>query len=389
MQVYVRMLVWYVGLLPVLSIGLAILAAIVASAAGDDGAAAIGAGFFPPLVWFTTERESWVWAVVGPIPSVLTVIFFLWQAQVSLERATRAARIEDPDAVLRRAARQDRSTKPLTDGSGSRATSTRDPYRQPVAWMEQGRLLSTFGSLNLSVVLTVGVFALVLATFGADLRRGEALAATYVAVLFWCTLAMGLVMSVAAAVTADRSAGTHELLLTTTLKGRTIIAQKLSVARRLLLIFGGALGYVWFLEAVRERGGEVHPLIWFLIAIGHLVAYGTALAWGSALISLTIRRRLKAVGIICGTLVLWCALPLWIGRAIEATAGPSLLVGLLIYLSPAAALQDIEFATTADSDWYVWQIGNLAVWTVIAVVLRFVVLARADELLGRLPDPKQ
>lgn len=189
-----------------------------------------------------------------------------------------------------------------------RAARRELPRERPVAWRETSRRALVNPRYLARILVPLGalvVFGLVLG-YGFGFHQGNEVAA-WAGMLLEIGLGLLVLVLGATAFTAERSAQTLEVLLTTPLSPREILAQKLSGLRRVHL--GGAIlvGLVLLVRLlVNSEGGLSWRGRWSpWLALLSLAAMPVALGWLGLLVGLHVRQRARAVGAAVGLAVAW------------------------------------------------------------------------------------
>lgn len=188
-------------------------------------------------------------------------------------------------------------------------TTRRDlPLARPVAWRECNRRALANPRYLARILVPLGaliVFALVL-TYGLAYHSGKDVAA-WMGMILELGLALTVLVLGATAFSAERSAQSLEVLLTTPLTPRDILMQKVSGLRRVHL--GGAI-LVALVLAVRTLvdgdDGDRWYGSWSLWLAGlSLALQPVAMAWLGLVVGLHVRSRTRAVGTAVGIAVGW------------------------------------------------------------------------------------
>jgi ABC-type transport system involved in multi-copper enzyme maturation permease subunit len=220
-----------------------------------------------------------------------------------------------------------------------------------------------------------------------------------------------LALSVQAAntIVSERVQQTLEVLLTTPLTAREIVAQKARVLRRFMLVLAVPLltifGSEWYLEwgASARRPREDGPAVYLVCALLTVGILLPLVSWLSLWIGLKMRTRFKAILTALAVVVAWCVVPFIAGVFLDGfrysgSDFSNLRKGIgaaLMLLSPltvpglneSANLWNLPFVS-------LWQSGkSAAIWLLIAVnftfyaamlfLFRHLALARADRYLRR------
>lgn len=189
-----------------------------------------------------------------------------------------------------------------------RATRRDLPLDRPVAWRECNRRALANPRYLARILVPFGaiiVFTLVL-TYGLAFHSGRDVAA-WIGMLLEIGLSLTVLVLGATAFSAERSAQSLEVLLTTPLTPRDILMQKVSGLRRVHL--GGAI-LVLLVLAVRMLvdgdGWDMWRGSWSLwLALLSLAVQPLVMAWLGLVVGLHVRSRSRAVGTSVGIAVAW------------------------------------------------------------------------------------
>lgn len=189
-----------------------------------------------------------------------------------------------------------------------RATRRDLPLDRPVAWRECNRRALANPRYLVRILVPLGalvVFGLVL-TYGFAFDSGRDVAA-WTGMLIELGLALTVLVLGATAFSAERSAQSLEVLLTTPLSPRDILMQKVSGLRRVHL--GGAILVALVLGVrlcVDGDGWDMWRGRWSLwLAIISLAVQPMVMAWLGLVVGLHVRSRSRAVGTAVGVAVGW------------------------------------------------------------------------------------
>jgi hypothetical protein len=370
LRVYVRMAVILVGLFSLFSIGLAFAGAILGSALGGDTAMLLPAGLFPYIVFQLSDQANVLGLMLGLLPSAIAAGLFTLMAAPALETAVRKPPKRSEDQHLASIMRGPRWQVPRM---GNR----------PIAWLERARLISAIGLRNASMALAMIVILLLIALTAGDVRRGESMAVSVAVFGVYIALALGSVVTTTSALASERNSGVLDVLLTTPLAGQEVVSDKLTAARKLNRLAVAPLSLLWLVALVREWNGGA-SVVYMLASLAAVTVYPACLAWLTALLSLRLRHRSRAMIVCLVAVVVWCVVPAWLSSVVGVLGLGD--ASFLSVASPAMGLAMIEYPR--EFAWHGSAVGslvtiNLFLHAALWAGLRFYVLRNADRLLGR------
>lgn len=344
-------------------------------------------------------------SIVGQSAGVLvSIAVFLVLARVFL---LRRAFLEPKNELLLLFRAVDRFFNAVNRGLGN-IVLVRDrndlPGEEPIAWRETAR--KSLGKVRylfrilvvLEVpVLFVGLFALVLGP------SGEPTFLSFWLFVVWILSALAVTVMSANAIVSERVHQTLEVLLTSPIRGRDILKQKLRGVRRLILVLLVPFLSIFVLEAWwREgvgrspygyhRSWEAWGWVGYVISSVLLVAvYLPMLSWFALWVSLKSRTRFRAILAALMTLVGWVVLPWLVGVLFAITVNDDIFdegAGLILMLSsPATMILITEFGPPTEVPLPVLVTLNTLGYTGVLVLFRTLCLNGADRLLGRVEEP--
>ena len=332
----------------------------------------LAAGLYPAVAYFLIVESSshGAWILVALLPSTVATVVFMLRAREALQQSVLIQRKVDPDAALRALVRGENSAGDIGD--------------KPIAWLERGRLLSTFGSINTSLVSALFVILLILTVMVPGTWRDESMVCTVTVSITWACLATGIIMCTVGALSGERQAGTLQVLLTTPMPGEQILSEKLYAAKRLLLWSAIPFGITAIVATLRE-GPE--RFAWYLGGSAvTIIIYGMLLTWLTAWLALRINRMGRAVMIALVGVSVWCFGPMWAFAVLEQfgfSVWPPLQllspIGMLAMLELPGRMHD---EVVAGEIWVLLLI-NTIVYGGLLVFVRHYCRSHAGVLLGR------
>jgi ABC-type transport system involved in multi-copper enzyme maturation permease subunit len=200
------------------------------------------------------------------------------------------------------------------------------PEDEPIAWREMSRrvLGKTHYLVRILVAIEIPVIliCILLLVDASPYRSQSDEMSAFAAVVGGLAI---LILSVQAAntIVSERVHQTLEVLLTTPLTAREIVAQKARVLRRFMLVLAIPLLTIFAAEAFVEHGfrnprEDRDGLGWYVIgSLLTVVVYLPLFSWFSLWIGLKMRTRFKAILTALGATVAWCAVPVFVAILID------------------------------------------------------------------------
>lgn len=294
------------------------------------------------------------------------------------------------------------------------------PEFQPVAWRETAkRSLGQFRYLvRIFILLELPVLSF--AVMGAADRAGMSSSTASVSLLLgliWGIVILIVCTSAATAFSQERGRQTLDVLLTTPLSSRQIILEKLSGVKRLILACAVPLGtciafQTWWRAQLspladhdsnyalsQTNGYRTQYYLWHEYLIGSVlcvVIYLHLVAWLALWLGIRTASPSRAIMSSLATVVAWCAIPpLALGAffnfvlrfdTVEAQLRASYQGIMLALLSSPLMLTYVS--ETGGVRWlhpmpYMAVIVNTLIYGSLWLVIRWHVLRRADQYLGR------
>jgi len=290
--------------------------------------------------------------------------------------------------------------KPRTAGVVLNRDPSDLPDDAPVAWRETtkralGRPRYLVRLLML-IELPLLIF-LTLLSVDADGVVSRILLALTV-LIAWLLATLVVSVQSATLIAGERSHQTLEVLCTTPLSGRSIVLQKFSGVRRLMLVLAVPLATLFLFEnwlKLSHRGRQMGPgenysqTIYLVCSALSIAVYLPLTAWLALFMGLRVRTQVRAIISSMGSSVAWCVLPfifivLPLSIALAGTGGTSGTIMCAQLTSPASIVFMNEFD---DNDFLknplLAMIFNFGFYAGATLVLRHLCLKHADRWLGR------
>jgi hypothetical protein len=348
--------------------------------------------------------------LVRSIPILISITFFLTLARVFL---VRRAFVPASSFFLRLFRRLDGVMQRANRLTGHRMLLREKsslPEDEPIAWREMTH--KALGKVHylVRILVVIELPILILCGFAStNDYNGQSELLSAAAAIVGTLAVLALSVQAANTIVSERVQQTLEVLLTTPLTAREIVAQKARVLRRFMLVLAVPLltifGSEWYIEwgaSTRRRSndGPAVYLVCALLTVGILLPL---VSWLSLWIGLKMRTRFKAILTALAVVVAWCVVPFIAGVFLDGlrysgSDFSNLRKGIgaaLMLLSPltvpglneSANLWNLPFVS-------LWQGGkSAAIWLLIAVnftfyaamlfLFRHLALSRADRYLRR------
>jgi ABC-type transport system involved in multi-copper enzyme maturation permease subunit len=361
----------------------------------------------PPALLFDSPSDGPVEMLVRSIPILLSIAVFLTLARVFLVRRAFVPAssfflrfFRRIDGVMQRANRLTGHRMLLREKSSL-------PEDEPIAWREMTH--KALGKVHylVRILVVIELPILVLCGFAStDDYRGQSELLSATAAIVGTLAVLALSVQAANTIVSERVQQTLEVLLTTPLTAREIVAQKARVLRRFMLVLAVPLltifGWEWYLEwnapaRWPEGDGPAVYLVCALLTVGILLPL---VSWLSLWIGLKMRTRFKAILTALAVVVAWCAVPL-IGASMVAAMRfdhwqtRRTLSSLISLLSPLIVPGLNEMAgnlkiliivgvpeVANGSAWFVLAV-NFTFYAAMLFLFRHLALSRADRYLRR------
>ena len=283
------------------------------------------------------------------------------------------------------------------------------PDDDPIAWREMTR--KALGKVHYLVRILTAIelpiiFLCAIASFETDEFRGQNPMLSVVAAITGTLAVLALSVQAANTIVSERVQQTLEVLLTTSLSAREIVAQKARVFRRFMLVLAVPLLTIFGSECYLEWGtrpqygrkdGPAVYIVCTLLTVGILLPLTS---WLSLWIGLKMRTRFKAILTALAAVVAWCVVPV-LGILFLESVRPfdrdvrDIFTGVFAMLSPLAVPAFNEQSALHEFPRFGgWDRGSPgAAWIVLAVnftfyaamllLFRHLALSRADRYLRR------
>lgn len=328
--------------------------------------------FFAPY-WF--DRFTWraggvsfLSSIVFSAPIILSTFFFLIFAHYFL---VRRAFLPSQNYLLKLFKSLDSIFSKINQNRVTRGiVLVKDqvylPDDEPIAWRETTKKsLGTFRYL-FRILVTLEVPVLFLCVFIATSNPNPVVPGAVMLYWFvWGLVVLLLAVSATSLISGERSHETLDVLLTSPISGKNLLAQKIAGVKRLCLVLLVPLLTIVLFEAwwkreysiINPHNSNQYEIQWLPYLIGSLLTiaiYLPMLIWLFCWIGMKIKSQTKAILTALGVIVIWCILPFILSFPIYIL-NPSFNEESVIYglfLSPASYLvineigEFREFGTT-------------------------------------------
>ncbi len=363
----------------------------------------------PPALHFENSGKTLGEIALRSIPILVSVAVFLSLARVFL---VRRAFLPASSFFLRLFRRLDGLMQRANRITGHRMLLREGrslPDDDPIAWREMTR--KALGKVHYLVRILVAIELPVivlcaLASLDTDSYRGQSEMLSVVAAITGTLAILALSVQAANTIVSERVQQTLEVLLTTSLSAREIVAQKARVLRRFMLVLAVPLLTIFGSECYLEWGmrpqygrkdGPAVYIVCTLLTVGILLPLTS---WMSLWIGLKMRTRFKAILTALAAIVAWCVVPI-LGIMFLESAGlflrdvRDLFIGVFAILSPLAVPAFNESSTlhefprfgiwTSDTPGLAWIVivMNFTFYGALLALFRHLALSRADRYLRR------
>ena len=347
--------------------------------------------------------------LMNSIPILISIAVFLLLARVFL---VRRAFVPPSSFFLRLFRRLDGVMHRANRITGHRMLlrETRSlPDDDPIAWREMTRkalgkvhyLVRILTAIELPIIVLCA-----LASLEGNSFRGQIEMLSVVAAITGTLAVLALSVQAANTIVSERVQQTLEVLLTTPLTAREIVAQKARVLRRfmlvlavpLLTIFGSECYLEW--DMVSHVGTKDSAAVYIVCALLTVGIFLPLTSWLSLWIGLKMRTRFKAILTALAVIVAWCVVPVMAVFFMENGSlfdgkTRAILAFALAMLSPLAVpffneQSDLHNFPPFDSwnpnmpgsAWLVLAM-NFTFYATLLVIFRHLALSRADRYLRR------
>ena len=370
----------------------------------------------PALVWVSgrgivgTMFVNVIPMLLNSIPILISIALFLLLARVFL---VRRAFLPPSHFFLRLFRRLDGVMHRANRITGHRMLlrETRSlPDDDPIAWREMTR--KALGKVHYLVRILTAIelpviFLCAIASFETDEFRGQNPMLSVLAALTGTLAVLALSVQAANTIVSERVQQTLEVLLTTPLTAREIVAQKARVLRRFMLVLAVPLVTIFGSECYLEWGitpgsGEAKdgPLIYIVCVLLTVGIFLPLTSWLSLWIGLKMRTRFKAILTALAVIVAWCVVPVIGVIFLQSVRGfdepPGVLIkGVLLALSPVGVPAineesdlhnfppfDAWHSNMPGTAWLVLAV-NFTFYAALLLLFRHLALSRADRYLRR------
>jgi ABC-type transport system involved in multi-copper enzyme maturation permease subunit len=266
--------------------------------------------------------------VLHSIPVVVSILVFLLLARRFL---VRRAFLPPSSFFLRLFRKLDRAMQWANKffGNVSLLRGSNDlPDEEPIAWREMSR--RALGKVHYLVRILIAIevpviFLCLLLAATSSGYRNQAEEFSALAAVVGALSILALSVQAANTIVSERVHQTLEVLLTTPMSAREIIAQKARVLRRFIFVLAVPLLTIFAAECFAENGLSYSVSQRYRDSIAIYIAGSLAcaliflplLSWVSLWIGLKMRTRFKAILTALAVVVGWCAVPVVIAVIIE------------------------------------------------------------------------
>ena len=264
----------------------------------------------------TYAAGSDAFTVIDGVMILLSISAALLAARLTILRQVKQA---GRSWLLRLFLAIDRRFEAVDAAFGRRRGGAQLPDHHPVAWREFNRRSFSNWHFLVRLVLPLHLVALATLVWPHPLREFAGQMALLLLLFDNAVRAMVLILVVIASgvVASERRDQTLDVLLTTPLSGRDILAQKARSLRRIHLVLGSvpamvlawAIFAIWIGDFTRTlRGGGV-SFVFFMLGWGafNILIMPMLLWWLAVWFALRIPNRLRALTWTLGAILLWCA----------------------------------------------------------------------------------
>ena len=361
----------------------------------------------PPALLFDSDGDGLRTLLIRSIPILGSIAFFLGLARFFLVRRAFAPAssfflrlFRRLDGVMQRANR-------LTGHRMLLREKASLPEDEPIAWREMTH--KALGKVHylVRILVVIEIPILVICGFAsADNYRGQSELLSAAAAIVGTLAVLALSVQAANTIVSERVQQTLEVLLTTPLTAREIVAQKARVLRRFTLVLAVPLltifGAEWFVEWGAEARNQSNdsPAVYLVCALLTVGILLPLVSWLSLWIGLKMRTRFKAILTALAVVVAWCVVPIIGAVFFQGTRflnwqTRETLAGVLLLFSPLtvpganemAQLHSFPFTSRwlGEKSSTVWLIiaVNFTFYTAMLFLFRHLALSRADRYLRR------
>ncbi len=363
----------------------------------------------PPAMYAYHRGKPWADVALRSIPILVSIATFLLLARVFL---VRRAFVPPSSFFLRLFRRLDGVMHRANRITGHRMLlrETRSlPDDDPIAWREMTR--KALGKVHhlvriLTAIELPIIFLCAFASVSVEGHSGQSEMLSIVAAIIGTLAVLALSVQASNTIVSERVQQTLEVLLTTPLTAREIVAQKARVLRRFMLVLAVPLLTIFGSECFMEwdtnprHGRKDSALIYIVCSLLTVGIFLPLTSWLSLWIGLKMRTRFKAILTALAVIVAWCTGPIMAlifvqsaGRFDENPGG--VFIGALALLSPLVvpfANEQSELGSFPPfyywlqnppaTAWHVLAV-NFTFYTALLLLFRHLALSRADRYLRR------
>lgn len=281
----------------------------------------------------------------------------------------------------------------LAGANVTTATSSRSlPADKAIAWSELHR--SALGRIRYLVIILVavqipviGIAMLIYADYAfSGYHYGQMEGMSAFVLFLWPLCAIGLTMIAAGLIPNERNRQTLDVLLTTPIDTRRIVAEKLAGVSRLRIVLAAPLLTVALLEASYEWGHVNDPRagVYLLLSVFTVAIYFWTLTWLAMWIGMRTRSARRAVMTAVGVVFGLCIGPLILAGLSFGLFNADEFGELLLGTSPIVFVSLLEFNDLDElGDPALTAILHLGLWLGMGLIARLMVVVGADRMLGR------
>jgi ABC-type transport system involved in multi-copper enzyme maturation permease subunit len=363
--------------------------------------------FFPPVL---IEYDDAFSVFLRSIPTVVSIVVLLLLARFSL---VRRAFLPPAAAFLRLFRWLDRGlqwTNRFLGGVTMLRSNADLPGNDPIAWREMSRRALGRANYLVRILLMIEIpviFICIVIAANHSFRYQDPGISLFAALVGGLAI-LALSIQAANTIVSERVHQTLEVLLTTPLSAREIVAQKARVLRRFMIVLTVPLLTIFTTEALiehilAEMEWSRDTLGWYVTStLLTLTIYLPLICWFCLWLGLKVRSRYKAILLALGATVAWCAVPILVAALIFESGLGGLLrhsretIGVLVLLfSPLAvpAITEVGELSTCPLFDGLGLSGSMVTFLTLTVnflfygallfFFRYLALSRADRYLRR------
>lgn len=353
----------------------------------------------------------WLLVVAMSVPSLLVTACCLMAARgVLVPRAF----VTHSSVLMRIFRAVDSFFKELNDRTTGGVVLIKDsetlPGDQPVVWREQNKKSLGKARYLFRILVILEGPTLFICMMAATLSARNAFQGLYfLEGLIWMFALLVVVVKSATLFSSERANQTIEPLLATPMTATSMLDQKVTGMKRLLIVLAVPIMTVHFTHFMLNVNFSISQLFSFpmlrtltylLLSLAATIVLLHLIVWLTAGIGLRIYAQTRAVLTSLTVIALWCLLPFLL-TAIGLRGG-FVFNNLLLMLSPVSIIMFLEAfvrepmmgniydpATQQKIEpWFIaWAIGALLTYFIVTLVLRSCMRHLSPRLLGRLESP--